>query len=86
MAVQGGLGAQAAGGRTTPGLLVALRGVGVHRARIDDLAGALEGEAELLVDGDAGWQYAFRITHAGELLAEGRAAVIPMAAQEGGAT
>lgn len=86
MAVHGGLRAQAAGGRATPGMLVALRGVGVHRARIDDLAGALEGEAELLVDGDAGWQYAFRITHAGELLAEGRAAVIPMAAREGGTT
>ncbi len=86
MAVHGGLRAQAAGGRAMPGMLVALRGVGVHRARIDDLAGALEGEAELLVDGDAGWQYAFRITHGGALLAEGRAAVIPMVAREGEAT
>lgn len=77
MAVHGGLRAQAAGGRAAPGLLVALRGVAVHRARIDDLAGPLEGEAELLVDGDGGWQYAFRIRHAGELLAEGRAAVMP---------
>ena len=86
MAVHGGLRARAAGGRAAPGMLVALRGVHVHRARIDDLAGALEGEAELLVDGEAGWQCAFRITHAGELLAEGRAAVIPAAAREGGAT
>ena len=77
MAVHGGLRAQAAGGRAAPGLLVALRDVGVHRARIDDLAGPLDGEAELLVDGEGGWQYAFRITHAGELLAEGRAAVMP---------
>ena len=84
MAVHGGLRAQAAGGRAAPGLLVALRAVGVHRARIDDLPGPLEGEAELLVDGEGGWQYAFRIAHAGELLAEGRAAVIPMAPREGG--
>lgn len=83
MAVHGGLRARAAGGRAAPGLLVALRGVHVHRARIDDLAGALEGEAELLVDGEGGWQYAFRITHAGELLAEGRAAVMPAATREG---
>ncbi len=77
MAVHGGLRAQAAGGRAAPGLLVALRGVAVHRARIDDLPGSLEGHAELLVDGDGGWQYAFRLLHAGELLAEGRAAVMP---------
>jgi predicted hotdog family 3-hydroxylacyl-ACP dehydratase len=77
MAVHGGLRAQAAGGRAAPGMLVALRGVAVHRARVDDLPGPLEGEAEVLVDGDNGWQYAFRISHAGTLLAEGRAAVIP---------
>ena len=84
MAVHGGLRARDAGGRAAPGMLVALRGVGVHRARIDDLAGPLEGEAELLVDGDNGWQYAFRISHAGVLIAEGRAAVMPSAqGQEG---
>lgn len=80
MAVHGGLRARAAGGRAAPGFLVALRGVAVHRARIDDLPGALDGEAELLVDGDGGWQYAFRISHEGELLAEGRAAVMPQPA------
>lgn len=84
MAVHGGLRAQAAGGRAAPGLLVALRGVAVQRARIDDLPGPLDGEAELLVDGDGGWQYAFRIRHEGVLLAEGRAAVMPGApASEG---
>lgn len=84
MAVHGGLRARAAGGRAAPGLLVALRGVAVRRARIDDLPGPLEGEAELLVDGDGGWQYAFRVTHAGELLAEGRAAVMPAAPRHAG--
>ncbi|MGN6512961.1 MAG: phosphotransferase [Lysobacteraceae bacterium] len=76
MAVHGGLLARAAGGRAAPGLLVALRGVALHVARIDDLPGPLDGEAQALVVGPAGQQYAFRITHAGSLLAEGRAAVV----------
>ena len=41
MAVHGGLRAQAAGGVAKPGLLVALRAVQLHVARIDDLPGAL---------------------------------------------
>ena len=77
MAVHGGLRAQAAGDVARPGLLVALRAVELHVARIDDLPGALECEASVLIDSDAGWQYAFRIRHAGALLAEGRAAVMP---------
>ena len=76
MAVHGGLRAQASGGAARPGMLVALRGVELHVARIDDLPGALECEAELLADGDDGQQYGFRIRHAGALLAEGRAAVM----------
>lgn len=77
MAVHGGLRASVAGGVARPGLLVALRAVDLHVARIDDLAGDLDGEAQLLMDGDSGWQYEFRIRHAGKLLAEGRAAVMP---------
>lgn len=77
MAVHGGLRASVAGGVARPGLLVALRGVALHVARIDDLSGTLEGEARLLMVGDAGWQYDFRIHHDGRLLAEGRAAVMP---------
>lgn len=77
MAVHGGLRARAAGGIARPGLLVALRGVELHVARIDDLDGVLEGEARLLIDGDNGWQYEFRLHHEGRLLAEGRAAVMP---------
>jgi predicted hotdog family 3-hydroxylacyl-ACP dehydratase len=76
MAVHGGLRASALGGAARPGLLVALRGIELNVARIDDLAGALECAAEVLTDGDSGWQYAFRITHADALLAEGRAAVM----------
>ena len=76
MAVHGGLRAQATGGRARAGVLVALRSVVLNVARIDDLPGALECEAQALVEGEGSQQYAFRITHAGELLAEGRAAVM----------
>ena len=47
------------GGDARPGLLVALRGVELHVARIDDLPGALECEAEVLVEGEGSQQYAF---------------------------
>ncbi len=77
MAVHGGLRARASGGVARPGLLVALRGVQLHVDRIDDLPDAVQCVARVLVDSDAGWQYAFHITHAGTLLAEGRAAVMP---------
>jgi predicted hotdog family 3-hydroxylacyl-ACP dehydratase len=76
MAVHGGLRAQASGGAARPGVLVALRAVVLHVARIDDLPGALECEARMLADGADSQQYAFRIEHAGTLLAEGRAAVM----------
>src|SRR5690606_8304862 len=75
MAVHGGLRAREAGGAAKPGMLVALRGVQLHVARIDDLPGALECEAQVLVEADGSQQYGFRIHHAGTLLAEGRAAV-----------
>ena len=76
MAVHGGLLAREAGGAVRPGMLVALRDVRLHVARIDDLPGALEGEAELLAAGEASQQYAFRIVHEGRVLAEGRATVM----------
>ena len=76
MAVHGGLLARRTGSRAPSGMLVALRGVELHVARLDDLPGALECEAEALVRSDDAQQYAFRIRHAGMLLAEGRAAVI----------
>ena len=76
MAVHGGLLAREAGGVARAGMLVALRDVRLHASRVDDLPGALECTAELLATGDASQQYAFRIVHAGELLAEGRATVM----------
>jgi predicted hotdog family 3-hydroxylacyl-ACP dehydratase len=76
MAVHGGLLARAAGTRAEPGLLVSLRAVDLHRARIDDLPGELDVHASRLLGGDGSWQYAFRIEHAGTVLASGRAAVV----------
>lgn len=76
MAVHGGLRARERGDTAPPGLLVALRAVRLHVARVDQLPGALEGEAEALAETAASQQYAFRILHAGTLLAEGRAAVM----------
>ncbi|MBS0217803.1 MAG: phosphotransferase [Proteobacteria bacterium] len=76
MAVHGGLLGRARGGAVKAGVLVALRGVQLQVARIDDLAGELVGEAELLMDSETSQQYVFRILHAGEVVAEGRAAVM----------
>jgi predicted hotdog family 3-hydroxylacyl-ACP dehydratase len=76
MAVHGGLCAGANGDAARRGLLVALRGIVLHRVRIVDLDGALTGEAQLLVESENGAQYAFVVRHAGEVIAEGRAAVI----------
>lgn len=76
MAVHGGLLAAGHGGRAAAGVLVALRGVELAVARIDELAGELEGEAVLLAASEASQQYSFRIHHAGQLLASGRAAAM----------
>lgn len=79
MAVHGGLLARAEGRRATPGLLVSLREVAFHVEYLDDLPGELLVHAERLHATDVSWQYGFRVTHAGTLLAEGRAAVIAVA-------
>lgn len=76
MAVHGGLVAREAGGRAEPGFLVSLRAVELAVERVDDLPGAIDVHAERLLGGEGSWQYAFRIEHAGRLLASGRAAVI----------
>jgi len=76
MAVHGGLLAQRDGNTAAPGLLVSLREVKLHVARIDDLPGDLDVYAQRLLAGDEAMQYAFRVEHAGVVLAEGRAAVM----------
>ena len=76
MAVHGGLKAAASGGRAQPGLLVSLRAVELQVERIDLLPGVLDVFAEALIDSGSSWQYQFRVEHAGDRLAEGRAAVM----------
>ena len=76
MAVHGGLLARAQGGRAADGMLVALRDVALQLARIDDLAGLLRGEAELLLAATGSQQYGFRILHDGREIASGRAAAM----------
>lgn len=74
MAVHGAL--KAAPERAPPGMLVSLRSVTFARDYIDDLTDALRVEAACLQAGDSSQQYSFKITHAGETIAEGRAAVL----------
>lgn len=76
MAVHGGLLAAREGAPVKPGVLVALRGVQLRVARIDDLPGPLEGIARRLIDTGESWQYEFEIRHAGDCIAQGRAAVM----------
>ena len=76
MAVHGGLLAQRDGRAAAPGMLVSLRAVKLHVARLDDLPGDLDVHADKLLDGGASWQYAFRVELGGRLLAQGRAAVM----------
>ncbi|MCG8274867.1 phosphotransferase [Stenotrophomonas sp. NLF4-10] len=76
MAVHGGLRARQRGGAVQPGVLVALRDVQLHLARIDDLDGAIEATAQVLAEAETSQQYAFRISHGTRVLAEGRAAVM----------
>src|SRR5258706_4482852 len=75
MAIHGGLLAQRDGRVATPGLLVSLRAVKLHVARINDLADELDVYAQKLLDSGTSWQYEFRIEHRAQPLALGRAAV-----------
>ena len=80
MAVHGGLLAQHEGGAAEPGLLVSLREVKLNVTRVDDLPHDLDVHARRIAVGAGAMQYAFRIEHAGVVLAEGRAAVMTSAA------
>jgi predicted hotdog family 3-hydroxylacyl-ACP dehydratase len=80
MAVHGGLIARAAGKTAQPGFLVSLRDVKLNREYVDDLPGELSVRAERLMESMGSWQYGFAVSHDGELLAEGRAAVIARSA------
>jgi predicted hotdog family 3-hydroxylacyl-ACP dehydratase len=76
MAVHGGLLERARGAVARPGLLVALRDLRLHAARIDDIATPLTVRARRLLANADGWLYAFEVEAAGRTLASGRAGVI----------
>jgi acyl-CoA thioesterase FadM len=57
-------------------MLVAMRSVAFTRDWIHDLPSSLRVEAECQQHDASSLQYSFRVTHRGELLAEGRAAVM----------
>jgi predicted exporter/predicted hotdog family 3-hydroxylacyl-ACP dehydratase len=76
MAVHGALRSQASVKGAAPGMLVSLRSVQFSRDYVDDLPGALRVEAACLQASESSLQYSFRVLHADEVLAEGRAAVV----------
>jgi predicted exporter/predicted hotdog family 3-hydroxylacyl-ACP dehydratase len=76
MAVHGGLRGTVTGIKPKPGMLVSLRSVQFGRDYIEDLPGDLRVEAQCLQADAISLQYSFRVTHGGEVLAAGRAAVI----------
>jgi predicted hotdog family 3-hydroxylacyl-ACP dehydratase len=86
MALHGALiGQQAGSGKNaaSPGFLASARGVQFHRLRLDDLAGDLTIEAQRQAGDAQQILYHFRVQHAGQPVAEGRAAVVlntPLAA------
>lgn len=63
-------------GAPRQGYLTSVRGVTLHVARLDDLAGALQIAAERLSGDTNHILYQFSVNHAGRCLLEGRAAVV----------
>ncbi|MCD0278587.1 phosphotransferase [Xanthomonas melonis] len=76
MAVHGGLLGRALGRPVRPGMLVALRGVELQVAYLEQLPDAIVCEAQVLMQGEDSQQYSFRLSHGEQLLAEGRATVM----------
>ena len=74
MAVHGGLTASAAGLRSRPGLLVALRDVQLSVAAVEP-TGVLEVRAQRIHTTDTASQYEFTISREGQGLATGRATI-----------
>jgi predicted hotdog family 3-hydroxylacyl-ACP dehydratase len=68
--------AQADGKTARPGFLVSLRDVKLQVDFIDALDGELLVSAQRLLESAGSWQYAFEVTHAGKVIATGRAAVM----------
>ena len=76
MALHGALIGIESGAPATPGYLASTRGVHLHRLRLDDLPGELHITATRQAGDARQILYAFTVSHAGEPVAEGRAAVV----------
>jgi predicted hotdog family 3-hydroxylacyl-ACP dehydratase len=76
MALHGALLGRDAGTPARPGYLASVRGVRLHRLRLDDLEGDLRIEARREAGNARQVLYGFAVTHAGAAIAEGRAAVV----------
>jgi predicted hotdog family 3-hydroxylacyl-ACP dehydratase len=76
MAVHGALMAAADSVQAKVGYLVSIRGAQLYVPRLDDIAADLEIEAVCMAHNDNNILYQFRISAAGKLLLEGRAAVV----------
>lgn len=75
MAMHGALLAQASD-QLRQGYLTSVRSVQLHVARLDDLPGELNVQAERLSGNNNNILYQFSLSHAGRCLLEGRAAVV----------
>ena len=75
MAIHGALLAQASD-QPRQGYLTSVRSVQLHVARLDDLTGELNVQAERLSGDSNNILYQFSLSHAGRCLLEGRAAVV----------
>lgn len=76
MALHGSLVGQAAESTVRPGFLASARGVQLHLLRIDELIGELRIEVTRLAGDDKQILYSFNVTHQGDPVADGRAAVV----------
>ncbi|MHB8534829.1 MAG: 3-hydroxylacyl-ACP dehydratase [Sulfuricaulis sp.] len=76
MAVHGALLAPPDSTRVRAGYLVSVRDTRLHVPRLDDIAADLLVEASCITRGENNILYQFRISAAGRLLLEGRAAVV----------
>ncbi len=74
--LHGGMLAQAAGEAPRSGLLVSVRGVKLHRQRLDDCDDALTIRAQRLLADNHNLLYAFALSLNRQPVAEGRAAII----------
>lgn len=76
MAIHGALLAPVGSERPKSGYLVSIRSTKLYVARLDDIDAALEIDATCLARTDNDVLYQFKVSAAGQLLLEGRAAVV----------